>query len=361
MGCSWCSNASENNNIFDFPKRNERDENEISQDYFFNLIPTEIYNEMKKEQFKNSNNNADLKTIRIINYDNSFEDINDTIKEILYRGDFKEGIKDGIGKMIIIKENEKIFYHGIWENDCLIKGKIYYEDGSTYFGDIKNYKRDGNGNFKNETEEYEGEWKNDKKNGEGTLTFSDRTKYIGHFKDNKFDGKGTMNWKDGFSYEGYFKNNFLHGKGYLRGKNNHIYDGYFQNGKFHGEGTFKWINRESATEYYKGNYSSGQKDGKGEFHFGNGHIYSGFWKSGEPDGEGMYETQSRKYHGNWRSGIFMQLIEVEEKDQVQEENLNLTFKVPVEDIFVTDHISTSINTSTSIKSSNVNPFVTYLK
>ena len=57
----------------------------------------------------------------------------------------------------------------------------------------------------------------------------------------------------------------------------------------------------------------------------------------------------------------MQLIEVEEKDQVQEENLNLTFKVPVEDIFVTDHISTSINTSTSIKSSNVNPFVTYLK
>ena len=57
----------------------------------------------------------------------------------------------------------------------------------------------------------------------------------------------------------------------------------------------------------------------------------------------------------------MQLIEVEDKDQVEEENLNLTFKVPVEDIFITDHISTSINTSTSIKSSNVNPMVTYLK
>lgn len=361
MGCSWCSNIKlDNNEIFEFPKR---DENEIAMDYFFNLIPTEINNEMKKEKFQNFNNNPILKTIRIINNDNSFEDYNDAIKEILYHGDFNEsGIKEGIGKLIIIKENDiKIFYHGIWENDNLIKGKIYYEDGSTYFGDIKNYKRDGNGIFKSDTEEYEGEWKNDQKNGEGTLTFSDKTRYKGHFKDNKFDGKGTMNWKDGFSYEGYFMNNSLHGKGYLRGNNNHIYDGYFQNGKYHGEGTFKWINRESATEYYKGNYSSGQKDGMGEFHFANGHIYSGLWKSGEPDGEGIYETQNRKYHGNWRSGIFMQLIEVEEKEQVHEENLNLTFKVPVEDILVIDHISTSINTSTSIKSSNVNPHVTYLK
>ena len=360
MGCSWCSNVNpENNKNFEIQKI---DENQISMDYFFNLIPTEIDNEMKKEKFQNYNNNAILKTIRIINNDNSFEDFKDNIKDILYHGEFNEsGLKEGIGKMIIIKENEKQFYHGIWENDDLIKGKIYYEDGSTYSGDIKNYKRDGNGKFKSEKEEYDGEWKKDQKNGEGTLIFSDKTKYKGHFKDNKFDGRGTMNWKNGFSYEGYFMNNFLHGKGYLRGSNNHIYDGYFQNGKFHGEGTFKWINRESATEYYKGNYSSGQKDGKGEFHFGNGHIYYGWWKSGDPDGEGIYETQSRKYYGNWRSGIFMQLIEVEEKEQVQEENLNLTFKVPAEDIFITDHISTSINTSTSIKSSDVNPMVTYLK
>ena len=365
MGISLCccegNNDGKSTTMMDSPEKNE---NAISIHYFFNLIPQKINNEMEQEffeEFQNSKNNDDLRTEKIFIDDNSSTNSNDEIKEILYHGEYnKNGQKEGLGKMIIIKEKEKIFYHGIWENDNIYKGSIYYEDGSKYTGDIKNNKRNGKGQYKSENEVYVGGWKNDKKDGEGTLTFEDGTEYIGYFKDDQFNGNGKMKWKDGLFYEGNFLNNCLHGKGYLRGKNDHIYDGNFKYGKYHGMGTFKWINRDN-TEYYTGNYICGQKDGIGEFHFSNGHVYKGSWKSGEPDGEGIYETNNRKYIGNWRSGIFMQLIEVEEKEKMQEENLNLTFKVPIEDIYITDHISTSMNTLSSNKTSTISPYVTILQ
>lgn len=359
-GCFCCSSnqPQEGGGIFESQKRNE---NTISMDYFFNYIPPEILNEMNKQIILNSQNKYELRTERIPIDQDSCSELNDNIKEMLYHGEFNElGQKEGVGKMIIIKENEKIFYHGKWRKDNLIKGTIYYEDGSKYSGDIKKNKRNGKGDFTTEKEKYSGEWKDDKKDGEGTLNFSDGTTYKGHFKGNKFNGEGFMTWKNGISYKGEFMNNYFHGKGFLRGNNGNIYDGYFQNGKYHGKGIFKWINR-NGIEFYEGNYSYGQKDGKGKFKFINGHTFDGLWKCGEPDGEGVYESNYRKYFGNWRAGIFLQLIDVKEKEKVQEEGLNLTFNIPVEDIYVSDHISTSINTTTSIKSSYINPYVTYMQ
>lgn len=356
--CIFCSNTEKE--TFQLIDSQTKSENSISIDYFFNLIPKKIIKEMKNEKDFQSNNKNDIKTERIIIDENSPLNLKDNIKEILYHGEYnKLGKKEGLGKMIIIKENENIIYHGIWENDNLTKGKIYYKNGSKYYGNIQNNKRDGIGIFKSQTEEYNGEWKNDQKEGKGIINFSDETKYKGYFKENKFNGKGTLSCKDGFLYEGEFLNNYFHGLGYLRGNNGHIYEGNFQNGKFHGKGVFKWINGYE-TETYEGNYSTGQKDGKGKLHFSNGHIFDGNWRNGQPDGEGIYESYYRKYYGNWHSGIFMQLLEVEEKEKVQEENLNLTFKIPTEDIYIPGHISISINTSSSVKSSYINPHVTYM-
>lgn len=362
--CTCCSilQPQEAGGLFESPKKNE---NLISIDYFFNYIPEEILNEMNKEKKFISQNKYELRTERIMIDKNSSSELDDNIKEMLYHGEFNElGQKDGVGKMIIIKETEKIFYHGNWREDNLIKGTIYYEDGSKYSGEIKNNKRNGKGDFtiqkEKEKEKYSGEWKNDQADGEGTLIFSDGTTYKGHFKENKFNGEGEMTWNNGISYKGTFLNNCFHGKGILKGNNGHIYDGDFQNGKFHGKGIFTWKNRNEI-ELYEGNYSCGLKDGKGKLKFNNGHSYDGLWKSGEPDGEGIYESNYRKYFGNWRAGIFMQLIDVEEKGKTQEEGLNLTFNVPIEDIYITDHVSISINTTTSIKSSCINPFVTYIQ
>ena len=353
-----CQQSLNELNYFNPPKINK---NIFSIDDFFKLIPEEIYNKMQKEKFPAHKNQAYLKIEKILVDNNSNSEYEDNKKEIFYHGEYNEqNQRDGVGKMIIQNNKEKIFYHGIWHNDNLNEGYIYYEDGSVYKGDIKDYMRDGKGKYITNNYKYDGDWKEDQKGGDGSLTFKDGTKYIGEFKKDKFNGKGKMEWKDGYYYDGNFMNSFFHGKGYLRMNNGHIYNGNFQYGAFHGEGEFKWINGMSL-EFYKGNYSYGKKDGKGEFHFENGNIYKGEWKSGNPDGEGIFETNNRKYFGNWRAGMFMQLIEVEDKEEAKEENLNLTFKVPTEDLFNLDHISTSVNTSISVRSSEAEMSIEYIK
>lgn len=55
---------------------------------------------------------------------------------------------------------------------------------------------------------YEGDMKNDKMEGEGVYTFPSGTKYIGSFKDGQFDGKGTLHFKNGMIV--LFRNFFFH-------------------------------------------------------------------------------------------------------------------------------------------------------
>lgn len=317
--------------------------NEISLDEFESKIPKKIYKQMLEDKFPNYIQTDDyfVKTVLI--------DSNNPQINMYYHGEYnKSDKKNGKGKLVYIKDNQTLFYHGIWEEDNIKEGKIYYENDDIYEGEIKNYYRDGEGKFTSNTEIYEGHWKNDKKNGKGTLIFkNDGTKYEGEFKDNLFSGKGELVSDNGFSYEGEFLNNHMHGKGYLKGSNGHTYEGNFQNGLFHGKGKFKW-NDKSNEQFYEGAYSFGKKDGNGSFHFQNGDIYTGDWKSGSPDGIGIYETQNRKYEGNWRGGVFMQLMDAANKsDDAKEENVNLNFMIPQEDIFINDHISTSLNSNAS--------------
>jgi hypothetical protein len=322
----------------------------ISFEEFKNLIPEKIFNEINNEKIDiiNYKNNAGVKTLKVPN--NLIENVdNINIKQIYYHGEFnEEGKKNGIGKMVIINKNdEKFFYHGIWENDILNNGTIFYINGDKYIGELKNYLRDGKGKYFSNLETYDGYWKNDLKDGEGSVVYKDGTTYQGQFKNNKFNGKGEMKWRDGTYYSGDFLNNLFDGEGYLVGKNKNNYKGKFSKGLFNGEGEFRWENRK---ESYKGNYSNGKKDGKGEFHFKNGDIYNGNWESGHPHGEGVYETKNRKYFGNWRSGMFMQLIDVENKEESEEENFNLNFKTPDEDIYDLEHIALSLNSNISTRS-----------
>ena len=353
MGSSglWCrcvnSEESRTSKIFEYP---ETELGVIDFDEFKELIPEKIFNEMNHEKIdiNNYKNNAKIKTIRIPN--NLIKNIvNLNIKEIYYQGEFnEENKKNGIGKMIIINNNnEKCFYHGIWENDILNNGTIYYMNNDKYIGNLKNYLREGKGKYESSSEKYDGYWKEDQKDGDGSVVFIDGTTYKGQFKNNKFNGKGEMKWIDGTYYCGEFLNNLFNGKGYLKGKDNNTYNGNFDKGLFNGEGEFKWDKRG---ESYKGNYSNGRKDGKGEFRFKNGDIYRGNWESGHPHGEGVYETKNRKYYGNWRSGMFMQLIDVENKEESEEENFNLNFTTPDEDIYNLEHIATSLNSNLSGKS-----------
>jgi hypothetical protein len=331
---------------FDFPEENK---NAISLQEFENEIPLEIYKKMIKETFPDYIQTDN----KMITEKRKIDNKKDVI--MYYNGEYDEKLraKSGRGKLILVKNEEKVFYNGIWENDNLNKGTIYYLNGDIYKGEMKDYLRNGKGKFISNSETYEGDWEEDQKNGEGTLIFKNGLKYKGKFKNNQFNGKGKIESSDGFYYSGTFLNNQMDGKGFLRGSNGHIYNGDFKNGLFHGEGEFKWID-QSNVEIYKGSYSFGKKDGIGTFTFSNGNVYEGEWKSGNPDGIGIFETQNRKYKGNWRSGLFMQLIEANDKYESQEENVNFNFKVPLEDILLNDHISTSLNSE--IKNSSLSEY-----
>ena len=306
----------------------EEDENYISMDNFFNKIPKPILDEMNSEKdfFDNHPNNTDLKTVKI--QDNNISNN----KDILYHGEFNQkGEKDGIGKMILTNEkNDTLYIHGIWKKDELKKGIIYYSNNTKYKGDIKNFLKHGKGIYITDSETYDGDWKDDLKDGEGYIKYKEGAEYRGHFKKDKFNGKGEMKFLDETSYSGDFYNGIFHGQGFLKGNNGHTYYGTFSKGVYNGQGEFKW-SKGVKTIFYKGNYLSGKKDGQGLLQFDNGDIYWGGWESGIPNGEGIFETKNRKYHGNWRTGVFMQLIEAENKEG-GEEKVNLNFTTPLEDI-----------------------------
>ena len=353
--CLFCHIPDKNNPSSIIFNRNEN-EDSFSLKQFSDLIPEEIIIKMNNEKkfYNNYKNSVDNKTIKILNDDRG--------REMYYHGEFnEEGEKNGIGKMIIIDDKEKIFFQGIWKNNILNEGNIYYEDGAEYKGKIKNYLREGHGKYISDSEIYDGDWKEDQKDGKGEIEYKDGTKYQGDFKNNKFSGKGEIQWKDGTYYKGDFINNTLHGTGFLKGANNHLYNGSFEKGFYHGEGEFKWINGDNNDIIYKGNYTYGKKDGKGKLYLKNGDSYDGNWESGLPHGEGTYETKNRKYFGNWRSGIFMQLISVEDKKENEEEYFSLSFKTPNEDIFYKEHIDLSINSNLSIKSIICNASVVEVK
>ena len=252
--------------------------------------------------------------------------------------EIKVNIEENISKMFIFivkkkdKKKERIY---LLTNN---KVKIYtkYDKNQFFKTTLKDKDKD-------KTKEKQIE--NDQKDGDGLVKHKDGYEYNGKFKNNKFNGKGTLNWKDGSYYEGEFKDNFFNGMGYLEGSNKHIYSGYFKNGAFNGKGEFKWIDRLDE-EKYKGSYSNGKKDGEGIFYFKNGDIFKGNWECGKPHGEGVYETKNRKYFGNWRQGMFMQITEVEDKEGAEEEHFNLNFKTPDEDINFLEHISNSLISNT---------------
>jgi hypothetical protein len=248
---------------------------------------------------KNNKNNNKLKTMKMS--DNLFENENpENKREIYYRGEFNElDQKHGIGKMIIINKNkEKFIYYGIWENDEIIEGRIYYMDESEYNGQIKNYLRHGKGEYVSELEKYEGIWKEDKKDGFGKIKFKDGMKYEGEFKNNKFNGKGKIKFlQEGHVYEGEFKNNAINGMGIFKWKNGEIYEGEMTNGTMNGYGKYKYANGQ----IYEGTYVNGVKQGLGKLIWPNC-IYEGEFKNGNPDGEGVFISKGKKINVIYKNG-----------------------------------------------------------
>ena len=148
----------------------------------------------------------------------------------IYEGGWKDGGKDGKGKLIYKgKKPIDVVYETDDEND------EYLISGEGTFFKIK---------LKNNVEyqEFNGKIKDSKVTGRGKCKFASGNIYEGDFKDDKMYGKGKMTFANGDVYEGDWKDDVKDGKGKMTYANGSVYEGDYKDDKRSGKGKCTWAN-----------------------------------------------------------------------------------------------------------------------
>lgn len=114
---------------------------------------------------------------------------------------------------------------------------IFFEDGSWYYGEIRDSLF----------------------NGQGVMSYADSTVYKGSWKDGLWDGDGELYYPDGDSYSGQFKQHEFSGYGTYVYSDGNRYEGYWEYGLFNGAGTMHYADGSTFT----GNWTADRKDGPG--------------------------------------------------------------------------------------------------
>jgi hypothetical protein len=189
-----------------------------------------------------------------------------------YDGYFKNGIREGNGKMYYANGN---VHDGIWVNNMKSgKGKYSFASGDEYIGDFKNDLIEGKGIYKwYDGNMYEGQWLTGKRNGKGKVIIKNVAEYNGDWKNDAYDGNGELKYGDGEKYNGTWVNDKKSGYGTYTWPNGNSYNGDFFNGKYEGKGTFKFANGDT----YVGNFKNEMYDGYGELKKADGSVKKGTW------------------------------------------------------------------------------------
>ncbi|WP_347990340.1 type IV secretory system conjugative DNA transfer family protein [Methylomonas sp. AM2-LC] len=184
--------------------------------------------------------------------------------------------------------------------DCVNgQGTLTYQNRTKYEGSFRNGKREGQGTLTGlHGDKYVGEWKNNEKNGQGTLTFPGISKYEGMFKDMKKEGKGSytelLNGEIISTYIGDFHNNEYEGQGtqtnFIDGKFSSKYIGEFKSGKYNGHGTDNSVYGLT----YTGEFKNGKHEGQGTLTYDNGIKQVGEFKDGKFIGQLSSNEQENK-------------------------------------------------------------------
>ena len=159
----------------------------------------------------------------------------------------------------------------------IVRGKVEYDDGSYYQGQIRKGQRDGKGHMVYSTcDEYVGEWKAGKRHGHGTLTQHHGGTYVGDWADDVFHGFGTEVFEDKAKYEGQYFNGMLHGHGKMTYPNGNVYEGAFHQNYKHGKGT---IHYEATQDVFEGMFEQGKRHGLSTLAYkSTGKLYECDWK-----------------------------------------------------------------------------------
>ncbi len=137
----------------------------------------------------------------------------------------------------------------------------------------------------------------------GSLTLGDGTSYIGEWKNGKLDGNGKRTYPDGSSYNGEWKADAWYGTGVYVTADGITYRGVWSDTGHAGrvsllsEGletfgkmlNFKFFPDGERSNIYDGDTNElGEYHGKGKLSYANGDVYDGEWKNGSWFGKGVY-------------------------------------------------------------------------
>lgn len=228
----------------------------------------------------------------------------------IYYGNWNKNCEmEGYGNYYVKTDN--LISEGIWIKGNLIFGRLFFNNGDIYEGEIKKSFPNGKGKmFYQNGEKYEGNFENGEQKGKGIFIFLDKTIYEGNFENGIFNGEGKMKWKNGTEYIGNFIESSLSGKGEIVNIQKEKYVGDFKKNEFHGKGIYYDY---KSREEYNGYFECGLRKGKGIYKRKDGIIFDGEWDNDLPNGNGVIKNGNNKLKGFWRNGNYVEGKEISDK------------------------------------------------
>lgn len=189
-------------------------------------------------------------------------------------------------------------------SELLTKQERIFEDGSKYYGDIKD----------------------DKKHGYGVLTYPNGDVYAGDWIADKRHGRGLFRC-DGLLYDGDWKNDLENGHGVYKHSESDafdddswedMYEGAWLDGLQHGYGIDTWADIDGVPgEVYRGYYKKGKRHGYGLYiEPRENRMYDGYWRKDKRHGSGREYKLKLRLEGEWDEDTYL------EEDSEEEDSDN---------------------------------------
>ena len=174
-------------------------------------------------------------------------------ENIIFEGEYLNGLKEGNGKVFFIDKEKKLIFEGVYRNGKRWNGKGYDIDGTLSY-ELKN----GKGfveeyDYINKHLIYQGDYLNGVKNGQGRKFSFIGLIFEGEFNKGIIMGKGKEYEQDDIIFEGEYINGNRYGLGKEYDNGNLIFEGEYINGKRNGKGIEYFENNLMLeTEYLNG-------------------------------------------------------------------------------------------------------------
>ncbi len=185
---------------------------------------------------------------------------NKTGKLPIYKGKWKNGMKNGLGTMYFRQREGVSIYEGEWKDN----------------------KKHGYGRLSAPSEIYLGEWENDQKSGTGILIAYTNI-YSGQFKEGQRSGYGKIYLAPHYLLAGEWEYGSLTGRGFSMLAPNYFYTGSFVKFKKEGRGRLVWSTPKLKDKgIYEGEFMNDQFSGYGKIKWPDGSVYEGMFKNDKP-------------------------------------------------------------------------------